>query len=85
MAGSAADPSQITISGKTPVIVFHRGFKESPQKLLPSILVSQKYYDPRERQRFDEEVGENVDVYVEADQTFAPARVYGCQVTLTSE
>lgn len=86
MAGSTSDPTSLTINAKQPLIAFHKGFKESPQKLLPSILVSQKYYDPAQRQYFDEEVGENVDRYLEPENgdKLAPSRVYGCQITLTN-
>ncbi|KAI9022433.1 hypothetical protein DFJ74DRAFT_706424 [Hyaloraphidium curvatum] len=86
MAGSPGDPSTLTISARKPMIVFHKGYKESTQKLLPSILVSQKYFDPMQRQFFDEEVGENVDRYIEPESgdKFMPFRIYGCQVTLTN-
>jgi hypothetical protein len=62
-------------------IVFHREFKKADVNLLPSILVSQKYFDPMQRQTFDETLGEHVDKYVDV---FRPGKAYGAQVTITN-
>ena len=72
---------QMTLSAKSPIVLFHKEIKESvPAAEKTPILVSQNYFRFDDRYRFEN--NERFDKYVVEE--FLVHTVYGCQIVLTN-
>ncbi|KAJ3039712.1 hypothetical protein HDV00_011944 [Rhizophlyctis rosea] len=75
----------LNFTARNPVIMFYREMKTVEAKPLPSIILSQEYLDPQNRQAHDVETNEYYDRYIDIGKTaFLPGKVYGCRVSVTN-
>jgi hypothetical protein len=78
---TASDGPRLTLTAKSPLIVFHQEVKESTvAKDGPPLLVTQNFFRASDRYQFEN--GERRDKYVKDE--FLIQVVYGCKVVLTS-
>ena len=79
--GTAFKGTQMTLSAKSPIVIFHKEIKESlPAAEKTPILVSQNFFRYDDRYRFEN--NERYDKYV--FEEFLVHTVYGCQIVLTN-
>ncbi|KAJ3119160.1 hypothetical protein HK100_000455 [Physocladia obscura] len=79
------DVNTIAISSAAPSVVYHKEFKESDSRLVPSILCNIQYFDPENSQTQDEETREMIPRYIDPKKAkFLSGKVYGMEMTLTN-
>ncbi|ORY43287.1 hypothetical protein BCR33DRAFT_851053, partial [Rhizoclosmatium globosum] len=76
----------LAILAKTPCIVYHKEYKESSIKTLPSIICNVQYFDPDNAEVQDEDSLEWIPRYIDpqSGHKFLAGKVYAMQVTLTN-
>ncbi|KAJ3049091.1 hypothetical protein HK097_009881 [Rhizophlyctis rosea] len=77
--------SGFKIEAKSPAILFFKEMKTIEAKPLASIILSQEYFDPQNRQALDADTNEYYDRYVDmAHAELLPGKVYGCRISVTN-
>ncbi|KAI8839120.1 hypothetical protein BJ741DRAFT_600004 [Chytriomyces cf. hyalinus JEL632] len=79
------DSDQIRIDAKTHCLVYHKEFKESSSKLIPSIICNTVYIDPENSRIQDEETLDWIPCHIDPSaQKFLTGKLYNMQVTITN-
>ncbi|KAJ3223197.1 hypothetical protein HDU81_009358 [Chytriomyces hyalinus] len=79
------ESDQIRIDAKTHCLVYHKEFKESSTKLIPSIICNTVYIDPENSRIQDEETLDWIPCHIDPSaQKFLTGKLYNMQVTITN-
>ncbi|TPX76356.1 hypothetical protein CcCBS67573_g02384 [Chytriomyces confervae] len=80
-----SDSDQIRIDAKTHCLVYHKEFKESSTKIIPSIICNTVYIDPENSRIQDEETLDWIPCHIDPSaQKFLTGKLYNMQVTITN-
>jgi len=72
----------VTIEGGSDAVVLHKEISEGKADLKPEILISQRFFDPKDRYTQQED-DPGVEIEKEVDQ-YVINKIYGCKVTVTN-